>query len=47
MAAKTLKKFQELLLSYSQAEETDIRRNIEEALWREYGAEYAIEYRKG
>jgi adenylate cyclase len=42
MATNISKKFQDLLLGYSQAEETDIRKNIEETLWREYGAEYAV-----
>ena len=36
------KKFQELLLNYSQTEESDERQKIEETLWGEYGAEYAV-----
>lgn len=36
------KKFQELLLNYSQTEESDERHKIEETLWGEYGAEYAV-----
>jgi adenylate cyclase len=36
------KKFQELLLNFSQTEEIDERHKIEETLWRDYGAEYAV-----
>lgn len=36
------KKFQELLLNYSQTEESEERHKIEETLWGEYGAEYAV-----
>lgn len=36
------KKFQELLLNYSQTEESGERHNIEETLWDDYGAEYAV-----
>jgi len=36
------KKFQELLLNYSQTEESDERHKIEETLWGDYGAEYAV-----
>ncbi len=35
-------KFQDLLLGFSQAEETDARQRIESELWRDYGAEYAV-----
>src|SRR5678809_594162 len=35
-------KFQENLLLYSQTESTDERHQIEEALWGDYGAEYAV-----
>ena len=34
--------FQELLLSYSQTPEGDERLKIEQALWRDYGAEYTV-----
>jgi adenylate cyclase len=36
------KKFQELLLTFSQTKESDERYKIEETLWGEYGAEYAV-----
>lgn len=36
------KKFQELLLNFSQSEEIEDRKKIEEALWADYGAEYAV-----
>ena len=36
------KKFQELLLNYSQTEANDERHNIEATLWDDYGAEYAV-----
>jgi len=36
------KKFQELLLNFSQSEEIEARKKIEEALWADYGAEYAV-----
>jgi len=35
-------KFQEHLLLYSQTESTEERHSIEETLWGEYGAEYAV-----
>ena len=35
-------KFQEHLLLYSQTESTEERHGIEDALWSEYGAEYAV-----
>jgi adenylate cyclase len=35
-------KFQELLLNFSQSEEIEARKKIEEALWADYGAEYAV-----
>jgi adenylate cyclase len=35
-------KFQENLLLYSQTESTEERHQIEEALWGDYGAEYAV-----
>jgi adenylate cyclase len=36
------KKFQELLLNFSQTEASDERLKIEEDLWADYGAEYAV-----
>lgn len=36
------KKFQDLLLQYSQSEVIDERKRIEETLWAQYGAEYAV-----
>jgi class 3 adenylate cyclase len=42
MASRTAKKFQELLLNFSQNEEADERHKIEDALWKEFGAEYAV-----
>ena len=42
MATKPSKKFQDMLLNFSQAEETDERQRIESELWRDYGAEYAV-----
>jgi adenylate cyclase len=36
------KKFQELLLNFSQTKESDERHKIEETLWADYGAEYAV-----
>ena len=39
---KSSKKFQEQLLSFSQSEEIDARKKIEETLWADYGAEYAV-----
>jgi len=35
-------KFQEHLLQYSQTEKIEERRSIEETLWADYGAEYAV-----
>jgi adenylate cyclase len=42
MPPKSSKKFQELLLNFSQSEEIEARKEIEEALWADYGAEYAV-----
>jgi len=42
MATKFAKKFQELLLAFSQAEDLDVRKRIETELWQEYGAERAV-----
>ena len=36
------KKFQELLLNFSQSEDIEARKKIEETLWGDYGAEYAV-----
>lgn len=42
MPPKPSKKFQELLLNFSQTEESNERHKIEETLWADYGAEYAV-----
>jgi adenylate cyclase len=42
MTPKPSQKFQELLLNFSQTEEIEARKKIEEALWTDYGAEYAV-----
>ena len=42
MAPKPSTKFQNLLLKFSQAEETEDRKNIETALWKEFGTEHAV-----
>ena len=42
MATKPSKKFQELLLDFSQTEQVDERKKIEGDLWSVYGAEYAV-----
>ncbi len=42
MASRPSRKFQELLLNFSQSEVTDERHKIESTLWAEYGAEYAV-----
>lgn len=42
MALKPAQRFQALLLRFSQAEEPDQRYKIEETLWRDFGAEYAV-----
>lgn len=42
MATKPSKKFQELLLNFSQTEEINDRKKIEETLWSDYGAEFAV-----
>ena len=42
MTTRSAKKFQGLLLSFSQSEMTDERQQIEQMLWEEYGAEYAV-----
>ena len=40
--AKTAKKFQDLLLTFSQTEELKARKKIEESLWSNFGAEFAV-----
>lgn len=42
MAPKPSKKFQTLLLKYSQAEKSEDRKKVETALWQEFGTEYAV-----
>jgi len=42
MASRPSKKFQELLLTFSQSEEIIERHKIEDSLWDEFGAEYAV-----
>jgi adenylate cyclase len=42
MASHPSKKFHEMLLSFSQSEMVEERRQIEESLWDEFGAEYAV-----
>lgn len=42
MSSRLSRRFYELLLSFSQADENDNRLHIEERLWDEYGAEYAV-----
>jgi class 3 adenylate cyclase len=42
MASRPAKKFQDLLLNFSQSEVVNERHTIEKALWDEYGAEYAV-----
>jgi adenylate cyclase len=42
MSSQPSQKFQELLLTFSQSEVITERRNIEDTLWSEYGAEYAV-----
>lgn len=43
MANKSMsEKFQHLLLQFSQSEVVDERKNIEQSLWADYGAEYAV-----
>jgi adenylate cyclase len=36
------KKFQDLLLNFSLSDQIDERRKIEESLWQDFGAEYAV-----
>src|SRR5215208_3764956 len=42
MASRPSKKFHELLLHFSQSEMAEERHSIEETLWDEFGAEFAI-----
>lgn len=39
---KPAKKFQDLLLSFSQTEELKVRKKVEESLWNDFGAEFAV-----
>jgi adenylate cyclase len=40
--AKPAKKFQDLLLSFSQTEELEARQKVEASLWNDFGAEFAV-----
>ena len=42
MAPKPSTKFQTLLLKFSQAEEMEARKKIENVLWKEFGTEHAV-----
>lgn len=42
MSPNPSERFRELLLHFSQTQEADERRRIEESLWADYGAEYAV-----
>jgi len=42
MTSKPSKKFHEMLLRFSQSELVDERRRLEDSLWDEFGAEYAV-----
>ena len=42
MASKPSKIFQDLLLKFSQSEEIDERKIIEQTLWQDFGAEFAV-----
>ncbi len=42
MASRSSKKFQDLLLQYSQAEDPDLRKKIETTLWENYGQEQTV-----
>ena len=42
MPEKPAKKFQDLLLRFSQADEMKLRKSLEQKLWEKYGAEYAV-----
>ena len=42
MSANSVRKFQDLLLNFSQAEDPDIRTKIEKTLWETFGEEQAV-----
>jgi len=42
MSANSVRKFQDLLLNFSQAEDPEIRQKIEKSLWDTYGEEQAV-----
>jgi class 3 adenylate cyclase len=42
MSDNSASKFQDLLLNYSQAEDLDVRKQIETDLWQEFGTEKAV-----
>jgi adenylate cyclase len=42
MATRPAKKFQDLLLNFSQTEELAERKKIETTLWKDFGAEFAV-----
>ena len=42
MTSRPSKRFQDLLLTFSQSEEINERHKIEDCLWEEFGAEYAV-----
>ena len=42
MSANSVRKFQDLLLNFSQAEDPDIRAKIEKTLWETFGEEQAV-----
>ncbi len=42
MATRSSKKFQDLLLQYSQAKDPDLRKKIETTLWENYGQEQTV-----
>ena len=42
MTSHLSKKFHELLLAFSQSEQSDERQRVEASLWEEFGAEYAV-----
>lgn len=42
MTTEPARKFQELLLNFSQAEDLEVRKRIEADLWQEYGMERAV-----
>jgi len=42
MANRSIKRFQDLLLKFSQAEDPDLRKQIEKNLWENYGQEQSV-----